>query len=126
MNVCLVPPRDLNDWERRLLHSLTSLSFPGSIELRQQIPWVSVAEEYPPGDPSVIFVVNRDASPPAQVEGRIPVEAEGKDDDGMPILILLHVIDGYLWELELFRGDSGSVLRLPEPEQLEFFAPPRS
>ena len=38
---------------------------------------------------------------------RIAVEAEVEDLDGMKIVILLHVIDGYVDELEVFRADSG-------------------
>src|SRR5437868_1942648 len=118
MNVCLIPPRNLNNWERRMLETLVSLPFPAAEALWLQLDHSKVSEEYPEGDPTVIFVVDREAVPAAMVERRVPVEAEGTDDDGMPILVLLHVIDGYVWELELFRGDGGLIRRLPEPESL--------
>jgi hypothetical protein len=81
-----------------------------------------VSEEYPIGDPTVIFLVDQNAAPVASVDGRVPVEAEGDDDDGMPVFALLHVIDGYLWELEFWRGDGDVIQRLPDPTSLKITA----
>ena len=38
------------------------------------------------------------------------MEAEALDDDGMPIAVLLHVIDGRLDELEVYWADSKLLL----------------
>lgn len=46
----------------------------------------------------------------AVVSRRIPVEASYPDADGMVVHVLLHVIDGRLYELEVYREDSGRVL----------------
>ncbi len=46
---------------------------------------------------------------------RIPVEASYPDADGVVVHVLLHVIDGRLDELEVYREDSGSVL-IPSTE----------
>ena len=56
--------------------------------------------------------------PRAEVIRRVPVEAEAVDSDGVPIHVLLHVVDGLLHELELFREDSRPVRRPPAPEDL--------
>ena len=56
--------------------------------------------------------------PRAHLEKRIPVEAEGRDADGMGIHFLLHVVDGLLKEIEIFREDSQPIKRLPNAEQL--------
>jgi hypothetical protein len=49
------------------------------------------------------------------VRRRIPVEASYPDADGVVVHVLLHVIDGRLDELEVYREDSGSVL-IPSTE----------
>jgi putative aminopeptidase FrvX len=56
--------------------------------------------------------------PSAKVVRRIPVEAEARDEDGTVIHVLVHVLDGKLNELEIYREDSGTVVRKPAPEQL--------
>lgn len=56
--------------------------------------------------------------PPACVVRRIPVEAEADDNDGATIHLLLHVVDGFIKELELFRDGTGSVQRMPKPQDL--------
>jgi len=57
-------------------------------------------------------------SPVAEVTRRIPVEAEVDDRDGVVVHILLHVLDGYLNELEIYREDSALLQREPEPKNL--------
>jgi hypothetical protein len=57
-------------------------------------------------------------SMPAVVIRRVPVEAERPDDDGVVIHVLLHVVDGFLNELEIYRDDSKSVRRAVTPEDL--------
>src|SRR5208337_2959704 len=51
----------------------------------------------------------------APVVQRVPIEAEGKDEDGVTIHMLLHVVDGRPVELEFFKEDSSTVKRLPSP-----------
>jgi hypothetical protein len=46
------------------------------------------------------------------------VEAEFEDRDGVTVHILLHVMDGFLNELEIFREDSGRVQRPSTPKDL--------
>jgi hypothetical protein len=46
------------------------------------------------------------------------VEAEAEDVDGVPIHLLLHVVDGMARELELFREDGKTVQRQPSPQDL--------
>ena len=50
---------------------------------------------------------------------RIPVEAEAQDRDGTMIHYLLHVVDGWMNELEVYKDDSSRVLRQAEPEDLK-------
>ena len=55
---------------------------------------------------------------PAEVVRRIPVEAEAVDSDGATIHLLLHVVDGLMNELELYRDGGGTVRRMPAAEDL--------
>ncbi|MGO4258714.1 hypothetical protein AB4Y76_19940 [Marmoricola sp. RAF53] len=50
---------------------------------------------------------------PAKVSRRIPVEATYVDTDGVLVHVLIHVINGVLDELEVYREDSGTVIVAP-------------
>ena len=60
----------------------------------------------------------------AAVTKRIPVEAEAKDQDGVDIHMLLHVVDGRPAELEIFKDDGSSIKELPEPSAFELIVLP--
>jgi hypothetical protein len=69
--------------------------------------------------PTIGFFINPVTSTRAKVSRRIPIEAEGKDIDGVKIHILLHVVDGFMDELEIFREDPEPIRELPPPETFE-------
>jgi hypothetical protein len=103
------PPSDL---ERQLLAVLLSADFSGRDAVAEQVAVASVREiddngslEFAPSD-----------MPPAGVVRRIPVEAELNDNDSVTIHVLLHVVDGLVKELEVYRDDSGRVQRALAPE----------
>ena len=100
--------------ERRLLDSLLRPEFPGKDDLIKQLASAEVRQI--DDDGSLQFRIR--GSSPAAVNGRIPVEAELEDSDGMTIFLLLHVIDGYLNELEIYRGDSLPIKGEIRPEEL--------
>ena len=110
--------RELTDWERQVLDRLLSVSFEGSEELRRQIPVVRVTAHPERDLPSVGLRVDHIRAPAARSDLRVPVQAIGKDADGMEILFLLHVDRGYIRELEIFRGDSGGIQAVPPPQTL--------
>ena len=119
----LDPPRQLSPWEHDILAALLAVPFPGWGELREQLNSIKVVEEYGGDDPSVVFRVDRHAALPAPVQRRIPVEAEGLDADGATIQVLLHVLDGFVWELELYRPDGNPVKRAPDARSLTLYSP---
>lgn len=82
---------------------------------------VKVAEECGCGCPSIVFAVPADAHV-AMVLQRVPVEAQSKDADGMDIHFLLHVVGGFLRELEIFREDSEPIKELPRADTLVVLA----
>lgn len=115
------PPRDLRPHEQALLQRLLSRDFPGNASLREQAKNVKVAQECGCGCPSIVFAVSANARP-AEVLQRVPVEAEYRDADGMGLHFLLHVNDGFLRELEMFREDSEPIKELPWADVLVVLA----
>ncbi|WP_247041371.1 DUF6984 family protein [Arthrobacter rhizosphaerae] len=89
-----------------LLQRMLDTHFQGSAELRRQLS--SIVVEQIDRNGSLLL---RPISPtPAMVSRRIPVEATYPDSDGVLVHVLIHVRDGVLNELEIYREDSGDVL----------------
>lgn len=112
------PPRALSLPERLLVERLLNAPFEGATELRSQLSTARVVEEFRGGVTYFKFVVDRERSQRALNELRVPVEGYATDSDGADMVILLHVVEGYLQELELWRGDSVFVRELPHPSAL--------
>ena len=108
-------PRPLNDREARMMGKLLESEFPGSKELARQALALEGKELDDNG--SLALFPSGEATP-AAVEKRIPVEAEFSDEDGTTAHVLLHVVRGYLAELEIYREDSGRLLRPPDADDL--------
>jgi hypothetical protein len=107
--------RPLSDLESRLLAVLLSTDFPGRDAVAEQVAVASVREIDDNG--SLVFAPSDKT--PAEVVRRIPVEAELDDSDGVTIHVLLHVVDGLVKELEVYRDDSGRVQRELVPKDLK-------
>ena len=97
-----------------ILRLLTERPFPGREELLGQLDEV-VAKPIDE-DGSVSLQCSRPVK--ASVIARIPVEGEAQDRDGMMIHYLLHVVDGRMNELEVYKDDSSRVLRHAAPEDV--------
>lgn len=112
------PSRGLGTGERALVEFLLDAPFLGRDQLRQQVESARVIGTCPDGCPTVTFRVDRSlvSTPPDAVT--VPVEAEGRDADGMPILVTLHAADGYLQELEIVRFDGEAPRSFPRPDSL--------
>jgi hypothetical protein len=107
-----------SDAERKLLDTLLIASFPGKDALVQQL----VSAEVRSIDEGGSFRIRTSNGPLAEVVRRIPVEAELEDLDGVTIHVLLHVVDGRLDELEIYRDDSRPVQRAIAPGALHLIA----
>jgi hypothetical protein len=95
--------------EAKLLRRLLSVDFQGAEVLRRQL--VGALVEPIDRDGSLCI---RPVNPtPAAVSRRIPVEATYAEPDGVLVHVLVHVIDGVLDELEVYREDSGAVVVTP-------------
>lgn len=123
----VLPPRALSGEERHLMAFLLSEPFPGREVLGKQLESARVSAQCA-SCPTVTFKVERRASPPAPVRRRIPTEAEslGATWDPAGVHVLLHVVDGYLDELEVYRNDGEPIPALPSPESLELLRDARA
>lgn len=108
--------REMTMDERRLLSALVAQEFPGSAELTRQLEFAKVRPIV--DNPSLDILVG--GGPSARVERRIPVEAEVEDVDGVTVHILLHVVDQFMNELEVFREDLGPLESPIEVTRLRF------
>ena len=95
--------------EARALRLLLTQDFRGTAQLRAQSLALSVTSL----DANGSLRLSTQVSTPAMVDRRIPIEASYVDSDGVRVHVLLHVVDGYLDEFEVYREDSGAVNRLP-------------
>lgn len=64
-------------------------------------------------------LVPAQGAPRAAVEDRVPVEAEIPDNDGINVRVLLHVVDGLLAELEIYKDDLTPIQISLRPEDLQ-------
>jgi len=106
--------RPLTTYEREVLEKLLEPEFPGRDELRQQLNSVTAKQIFEDGT----LALKCDSTHPAPVKCRVPVEAQGEDADGVLISVALHVVHGFMNELEIVKGDESKILRPPSPRDL--------
>lgn len=115
--------RPLSAAEATILHRMLAAEFPGHAALLAQLRWTWVSGICPCGCPSIVLTVDRSKVAPAAVGTGMVVDGACRDHDGMPIEVLVHVLHGYLRELEVLRVDSAPVA-LPDPGTVEVFLRP--
>lgn len=112
-------PRDLIAKELSFLNRMLKNDFKGNEQLLCQLKSTKVAAEYKtPGYHTIKLLVEDAHNNRASVADRVPVEAKAIDEDGTKINFLLHVIGGFLAELEIIRDDGKPIQRLPKAESL--------
>ena len=109
-------PRRPTSAERAVLAKLLAGDFPGVQDLRRQAASLRVMEAL--ADGTLDLHVDADA-PRADVESRVPVEAAYDDEDGVPVMILMHVLNGVLAELEVVKADGSPIARPPAQARLD-------
>lgn len=115
----IAEPRKASAPEVKLLRRLLSGEFPGAAALRTQLANLFVE----PIDAEGSLRLRPYGPTPACVSRRIPVEASYNDVDGVVVHLLIHVIDGVLDELEIYREDSATVM-LPPVDALDVSTAP--
>lgn len=111
--------RPLTTRERELLEALLGEEFPGRDQLRTQMDSVAAKEIDQDGS----LALQPGSGERAPVKTSVPTEGQCADADGKPVHILLHVRDGLMTEMEVFREDSTPVLNPPLARNLLRFVP---
>ena len=106
--------------ERALLARLLDADFPGKDGLAPLLREILVKTIDEDGG----LALQTQVEGKALVVQRVPVEAEGKDEDGVTIHMALHVVDGKPVELEFYREDPETVRRLPPASAFELIVLP--
>lgn len=112
--------RQPNDYERSIFDRLLQTEFPGRDKLRLLLADVKVR----PIDNKGGLEIRSHVSGTAPVVKRIPVEAEAKDEDGLTIHVLLHVVEGQPVELEIFKDDGSLIKHMPVASAFELIVLP--
>jgi hypothetical protein len=112
------PPRPLSGPEQATLAVLLAELFRGCAALRRQADIARVKEECTCGCGSIALVVDHDPKIRADVSERIPVEGRSTvpAEDGAAVEVLLHVVDGYMNELEIVPYTES--VHFPDPQTL--------
>lgn len=113
------PPRYLTPEEEGILHRLLSVDFQGRDRLLIQAQSARVVEECKECH-SIVILVDKLPENVATVKRRVPVHAQTVDSDGGKLHILLHIVHGFIDEMEMYREDLQSVKGMPNPASLEF------
>lgn len=100
--------RDLTSSERQLIELLLTKEFPGAEALRSQLETARVSAIDAEG--SLQFRVS---GPLANVQQRVPTEGYYFDAEGVDyrpaVNVLLHVVEGKLHELEVYKDDGSAI-----------------
>jgi len=112
--------RQLSSSERQLIDQLLSEDFPGRDAIRAQIAFASAREIDASG--SLELAVPQ-GSPPAITKFRVPIEGWSSDSDGVHIHVLLHVVNGAVNEVEVYKDDGSPIVNMPEAGRLTIFRP---
>jgi hypothetical protein len=107
----LSAPRLLADDERQLIDRMLEQTFDGRDQLQAQLVDARVAGHGPPDTRTIVFASPSSTRPRVETGERVPVDAVMIDEDGVNIEILLHVVDGYARELEIYRVDGTPIQR---------------
>jgi hypothetical protein len=123
--------RPLEASERALLERLLQGEFPRRDALSNQLHGVSVRtiDEYG----SLELRVGENAAPaklsPSEgdpsrmLTDRVPVEGQYRDEDGIPVCVMLHVVEGFIHELQIFKADGSRIINAPTPESVVLSTP---
>jgi hypothetical protein len=110
--------RELTEYERSVANSLLDTKFPGSEVLRRQLDHAT-ARLMATNDNYGSIVITTKVLEPANIKRRVPVTALTRDESGGPVEILLHVVNGFVHELEFVRMDGKPMVGLPRLDILK-------
>ena len=111
--------RTISSAEYALINKMLSVRFSGSAELRVQLDSIDLRVTSWGEILHIDFLTQPAVK--AKTKYQVPVEANSNDLDGMEINVSLHVVDGLLYEFEVYRVDGEWIAQPPAPESLHDF-----
>lgn len=117
--------REPTELEISIFNRLLSVEFPGVEHLRMQIEAMQVQTL----DENGSLSLKVESSVHADVQSRVPVEAsysDSEEDSGdkeARVHMLLHVLDGSMKELEIYKDDGSAIVQKPLAQKLTLFTP---
>ena len=103
-----MPVPHFSPQEKEWLKAYLSYDFPGREEIIQQIKTSTVTREYTKWHLSMKFHPYRGTSPTPSTQ-RVPFVMLAHLEDRAPLEFLLHIVDGYVAELEILFADSSEI-----------------
>jgi len=100
--------RPLNALESEWIKKILAVDFKGKKILQQQVSLSLVTSKNYDSVVSILFDVCKSASKFPYAE-RVPIEMRAFQKDRNPILFLIHVVGGYICELEVLTADSSKI-----------------
>lgn len=101
-------PRELSDFQWKILNKMLSANFCGKDIILKQLETAKVISYCPCGCKTIDIKVENDL-PKYEYEKRVPVELRTFSKEGIPIIASLHIVNGYICELEIYRVDSEAI-----------------
>jgi hypothetical protein len=115
--------RPISDFERSIILRLLELDFPGNDALKEQVRGLEAKCVDHEGslelNVSSDIIANIPANP--AVEGYY-ADGEQKNPFGPYVRILLHIRNGKMWLMEIYKDDGTEIKRQPSPAELELFS----
>ena len=108
--------RNPTEYELKILEAMLKHMAHGADQLNEQLKHAQVSSIDEEG--SLRFKINSPVV--TDIEDRVPITGIFDDADGIPIYLLLHIVDGRLAELEIYKADGSKILNKPVPEKLYF------
>lgn len=100
--------RNFSQIERAWVEAILSVDFFGKEIILKQLDSAQILRDYNIGYISLKINVNRSIEKvPFQI--RVPIEMRATKKDDVPIIFLLHFVDGFVDELEIFNADSSPI-----------------
>ena len=96
--------RDFNEQEKSILNELLSKPFKGIEILQKQLKYCKVNGRCTCGCLTVTLNASKDIRE-FPYPFRVPVEMHAKEQNEL-VIVMLHVVNGYVYELEILRADS--------------------
>lgn len=100
----------INPNEKDWLEEIFSKRFQYRNELINQINNAKIEREYTDFYLSLKFKVDS-GIPPVQTDIRVPIEMRIYKEKQVPVQVLLHIVHGYISEVEIFNADSSKITK---------------